>query len=72
MGALIGTATSTFQTTTGFSLDSVLAWAVTTLYDLFIGSGLAVLYELRVWIVAIVMISALVYFAYRMFQFFRH
>lgn len=72
MGALVDTATSTFSTTTGFTLDSLLAYVSTTFYDLFIGSGLAVLYELRVWIVAIVMISALVYFAYRMFQFFRH
>ena len=71
-GALVGAATSTFQTTTGFTLDSTLSWAVTYFYDLFIGSGLAVLYELRGWIVAIIMIAAVVYFAYRLFQFFRH
>lgn len=72
MGTIVNAATTTFNTTTGFTLASVLQWAVTYLYDLFIGSGLAVLYELAPWIVAIIMIAAVVYFAYRMFQFFRH
>ena len=71
-GTLVSAATSTFASTTGFTLDSTLSWAVANFYDLFIGSGLAILYELRGWIVAIIMIAAVVYFAYRMFQFFRH
>lgn len=71
-GTLVNAATTTFASTTGFTLDATLAWAVSSFYDLFIGSGLAILYELRGWIVAIIMIAAIVYFAYRLFQFFRH
>ena len=72
MGDLISTATSTFEGTTGFDVSSVVVWAGDNLIKLFIGSGLAVLYELRGWIVALVIIGAIVYFAYRAFRFFRH
>ena len=69
---LINAATGTFATTTGFSITDFLSWAVTNFYDLFLGSGLAVLYTLRGWIVAVIMLSAILYFAYRLYQFFRH
>jgi len=72
MGSLIGNATSTFLSTTGFDVSAVVTWAGDNLIKLFIGSGLAVLYELRGWIVALVVIGAIVYFAYRAFRFFRH
>lgn len=71
MGELITTATAGFASTTGFALSSVVTWAGDNLIKLFIGSGLAVLYELRYWIVALVMISIVVYFGYRAFRFFR-
>ena len=69
---LVNQATTTFSATTGFDLTAMLAWAVTNFYDLFLGSGLAVLYTLRGWIVAVIMIAAVLYFAYRLYQFFRH
>ena len=69
---MLSSATSTFMTTTGFDVGDVVTWAGDNLIKLFIGSGLAVLYELRGWIVALVMIGAIVYFAYRAFRFFRH
>lgn len=72
MGALITTAETGFASTTGFAVSDVVTWTGTNLLDLFIGSGLSVLYELRYWIVALVIIAAIVYFAYRAFQFFRH
>jgi hypothetical protein len=72
MGALISTAETGFASTTGFSVGDVVTWSGTNLIELFIGSGLSVLYELRYWIVALVIIAAVVYFAYRAFQFFRH
>ncbi len=72
MGDLINTATTTFDTTTGFQVADVVTWAGDNLIKLFIGSGLSVLYELRGWIVALVIIGAVVYFAYRAFRFFRH
>ncbi len=72
MGALITDANTGFASTTGFSIDSVTAWMGDNLLSLFIGSGLALLYSLRYWIVALIIISGIVYFAFRAFQFFRH
>lgn len=72
MNSLIANATTTFNSTTGFDISSVVVWAGDNLIKLFIGSGLAVLYELRGWIVALIILGAVVYFAYRAFRFFRH
>lgn len=72
MGDLITTAETGFATTTGFSVGSVVQWSGDNLIKVFIGSGLSLLYELRYWIVALVIIAGAIYFAYRAFQFFRH
>ena len=68
----LANATSTFSATTGFDVAGVITWAGDNLIKLFIGSGLAVLLALRGWIVALVIIGSIVYFAYRAFRFFRH
>lgn len=72
MGALVTAAQAGFASTTGFAVGDVVTWAGDNLIKLFIGSGLTVLYELRYWIVALVIIGACIYFAYRAFRFFRH
>lgn len=72
MDTIIGAATSTFQTTTGFSFSDVVTWVGDNLIKLFIGSGVGVLDALKGWIVALVVIGAIVYFAYRAFRFFKH
>jgi hypothetical protein len=72
MNALIASSSAGFLATTGFNVSDVVTWAGDNLIKLFIGSGLSVLYNLRYWIVALVIISAIVYFAYRAFGFFRH
>ncbi len=72
MGDLITEASAGFASTTGFEISDVVVWAGDNLIKLFIGSGLSLLYNLRYWIVALVIISAIVYFAYRAFRFFRH
>ena len=72
MGSLISTATSTFETTTGFSMDSLLTWSVDNLLKVFLGTGLAVLYTLRYWIVALIVIGIIVYFSFRGLGFFKH
>lgn len=72
MGDLITTAETGFASTTGFGVASVITWMGDNLLKLFIGSGLAVLYELRYWIVALIIIGAVVYFAFRGFRFFAH
>lgn len=72
MGSMISDAQAGFASTTGFGISDVVTWAGDNLIKLFIGSGLAVLYELRYWIVALVIIAGVVYFSYRAFQFFKH
>lgn len=72
MDNLIQTATSSFQTTTGLSMDSLLTWSADNLIKLFIGTGFAVLYTLRYWIVALIVFGAIVYFAFRALGFFKH
>lgn len=72
MGDLITDAGTGFASTTGFTIDSVVTWTGDNLITLFIGSGLSVLYALRYWIVALVILGAIVYFAYRAFRFFKH
>ncbi len=69
---LISTATTTFASTTGFTVDDGVQWAGTNLIKLFLFSGLAVLYNLRGWIVALLVIASIIYFSYRAFRFFRH
>lgn len=71
MDGLINTATTTFETTTGFSLASVIDWMGDNLAKLFLGMGLGVLDGLKVWIVALIAITAIIYFAFRFIRFYR-
>jgi len=71
MQGIVDTATTTFQTTTGISLDSVVDY-MSDLITLVIGTGLGVLQNLLPWILALVAIGAVVWFLYRAFKFFRH
>jgi len=71
MSDLIETASTTFAGTTGFGWDSVIAY-MASLVKLVIGTGLGVLQSMLPWILALVVISAIVYFLYRAFKFFRH
>jgi hypothetical protein len=70
--SMLTDANNGFGSSTGLTIDGVVSWAGDNLIKLFIGSGLAVLFNLRWWIAALVIIAALVYFAYRAFRFFRH
>jgi hypothetical protein len=72
MDTLISNATSSFTTTVGFTPSSAIAWVGTNLIKPIIGGGLDLLYELRYWIIALVVLSAFVYFAYRAFRFYKH
>lgn len=56
--------------TVGGSVADTVQWTGDSLIKVFIGSGLALLYELRYWIVGLMIISAVVFFAYRAFRFF--
>lgn len=71
MQTIIDTASSTFTTTTGFSIASVVSF-MSDQIKLVLGGGLGVLQALMGWIVALAIIGAIVYFLYRAFRFFRH
>lgn len=71
MDAIITTASSTFTTAVGFNWANVVAW-MKDLLLLVIGSGLGLLETLLPFIIALITISAIVYFLYRAFRFFRH
>ena len=60
------------EETTGFNIQGVVQWAGDNLIALFIGSGLAVLLALSGWLVALLILGSIIYFAYRAFRFFRH
>lgn len=68
MDTLINTATSSFQTTTGFSFASAVSWVGDNLIKLFLGTGLAALDGLKYWIIVLLLISIVVFFAYRAFR----
>lgn len=71
MDGIVATASTTFNTTTGFTISSVVDW-MGDLLKLVLGTGLAVLESLIPWIIALVAIGAVVYFLYRAFRFFKH
>jgi len=72
LGIMLTAASAGMEKTTGFNVASTVAWTGDNLIKLFIGSVLAVLLSLRGWLVALVIIGSIVYFAYRAFRFFRH
>jgi len=72
LNEVVGNATSSFETTTGFTMDSVATWMWSNLAEPILGSGLGVLYTLRWYIVAVIALAIIVYFAFRFFGFFKH
>lgn len=71
MQSLIDTATSTFNTTTGFTVSSVVDYAG-GLVKLGIGTGLGVLQNLWPWILALVGIAVIVGLIRAVFRYFNH
>ncbi len=69
---LIDTADSGFTNTTGFSMAAGVGFASDNVIKLFIGSAMSVLYYLRYWILALIIISSIIYFSFRAMVFFRH
>ncbi len=70
MDTVISNASSTFTTAVGFNWSDVVAF-MKSLLLLVIGSGLGLLETLLPYIIALVTISAIVYFLYRAFRFFK-
>lgn len=71
MDTIITNASSTFSTAVGFTWADTIVF-MKSLLLLIIGSGLGLLQVLLPYIIALVIISAVVYFIYRAFRFFRH
>lgn len=71
MSGIIATSTAGFATAFGFSLSDVISFMETWLLYI-IGAGLGILQALMPYIVGLAVISAIVYFVYRAFRFFRH
>ncbi len=71
MDTIIANASSTFTGAVGFNWSDVTTF-MKSLLLLVIGSGLGLLETLLPYIIALVTISAIVYFLYRAFRFFRH
>lgn len=72
LSLMLASASASMEATTGFNIQGVVQWAGENLIALFIGSGLAVLLALSGWLVALLILGAIIYFAYRAFRFFRH
>ncbi len=70
--AQIAAAEQGMASTTGFNIGSVLQWSGDNLLKIFIGSGVAIIYGFRYWIVAMLIISLIVLFAFRGMRYFRH
>lgn len=69
MDDIVTDASAEFASTTGFSLASVVEW-MGGIILLFIGSGLAVLDAMKVWIVALIAIGVVIFFVFKGLRFF--
>lgn len=68
---LANNADNAFKDTTGTTMGASVGWVGNNLTEIFIGGGLSLLYYLRWWIVALILLSAIVYFSFRAYLFFR-
>lgn len=71
MTPFAGYASSTYASTTGFSAAQIMTWATTTV-KLYTGTIFSILYGDIHWIIAAVIIAAIILFAFNAFQFFRY
>jgi len=69
--ALIATSTAGFASAFGLSLSDLIDFMKTWLLYI-IGAGFGILQALMPYIVGLAVISAIIYFLYRAFRFFKH
>jgi hypothetical protein len=62
---LISDANAGFASTTGMSISDLVTWGIDNLFKMFLGSGLALLYDFRWYIVLLIIISVVIGFAFR-------
>lgn len=68
---LILDASSNIESALGISPSEAVVWTGNTLIKPILGGGLATLFVLRYWIIALVVLSIIVFFAFRAFRFYR-
>jgi len=71
VGSMISSSSESIIGTFGLSITSYVNFMGTFVKQI-LGAGLGVLQALMPWIIAVVVISAIIYFLYRAFRFFRH
>lgn len=71
MDTFPATAADNFTAITGFSMAQSVAWATSTL-KVFTAIPIVILNSLTGWIIAALMIAAIIFFAFAAMQFFRH
>lgn len=69
---VVGNATSSVANTLGFSMDSVGTWMWVNLGQPILGTGLGTLLTMRYFILSIIVLGIIIYFAFRYFGFFKH
>lgn len=72
MALYIQNSRANFEATTGFNVNGVIAWAGDNLLRPIIGMVFLYLYGLRFWLIVLITFSALIYFTYRAFRFYKH
>jgi len=71
MDAIIASSSASFNTAFGISWTNVVDFMKVWLLQI-IGAGLGILQALMPYIIGLAVISAIVYFLYRAFRFFKH
>lgn len=69
IGGVIDRSTSTVQAVTGFGMPAIASWMWENLGKPISGSGFALLYTLRYYIMALIALSAGIYFGFRYYKF---
>lgn len=72
MPNFIASSSEQFYSTTGFTMQNTIGWAGENIIKVFLGYIILVVYSLRGWIITILMLSGIIYFAYRAFRFYKH
>jgi hypothetical protein len=62
---LISNARAGVASSTGMSISDLVTWGIDNLFKMFLGSGLALLYDFRWYIVLLIIISGVIGFAFR-------
>lgn len=65
MGALVTAASSSFSAVFGFGIDGVSGWMWTNIMAPVIGAGLALIVILIPYIVALALVTVIVFFGYK-------